>query len=74
MSYPIPLGRYDQIRMATAPSPPGGASSGSVIGEENPGRWEILGVASTGNTVMMVFGRVKMGKDMHKIEGDPNFV
>ena len=59
MNSPIPFDRYDKVRSQRlrAEAEP----SFLLGGAEDPVRWEIIGVASSGDSAIMVLGRVREG-------------
>jgi hypothetical protein len=59
MSYPIPLGRYDGIRVAALPAGQN-VTPNTLVGEK-PDRWEIIEVVGSGGGWIVVLGRVRVG-------------
>ena len=59
MNNPIPFDRYDMVRsqLLRAEAEP----SFLLGGGEDPARWEIVGVASSGDSAILVLGRVREG-------------
>ena len=67
MSYPIPFDRYEIVRSQRlrAEAEP----SFLLGGGEDPLRWEIIGVASSGDSAILVLGRVREGLTVRDSDG-----
>ncbi len=64
MSYPIPLGRYDQIRFETV-RPKMNIEPSKMV--EDAARWEIIGVTAAAAVWLVLIGRVRVGLTVRKV-------
>ena len=65
MSYPNPLGRYDQIRVETMRGKM--SIDPSQLAGEDPTRWEVIGVTATADLSLVLIGRVRVGLTVRTI-------
>ena len=68
MGYPIPLGRYDQIRFETM-RPKMNIEPSKMV--EDAARWEIIGVTATADVWLVLIGRVRGGLKVRTITNEP---
>ncbi len=67
MGYPIPLGRYDQIRFETV-RPRMNIEPSKMV--EDAARWEIIGVTATPVVWLVLIGRVRVGLTVRTITNE----